>query len=91
VGVAYHSNLGEALAAVRGVLDRNARVLKDPAPYVGVTTIADSSINIAVKPWVKVPDYGTAIVELNQSIVERFRDDKIEMPFPQREIRILSA
>jgi small conductance mechanosensitive channel len=91
VGISYHSNLTAAIAAVRDVLNHNPRILNDPAPYVGVTTLADSSINLAVKPWVKVPDYGPAIVEVYQSLIDRFREDKIEIPFPQREVRMLGA
>jgi small conductance mechanosensitive channel len=91
VGVAYDSNLAEALSAVREVLNRNARVLKDPAPVVGVTMLADSSINVAVKPWVAVGDFGPAQAEIYQGIVEQFRSSKVEIPFPQREVRMLDA
>ena len=91
VGVAYNSNLTETLAAVREVLSRNSRVLKEPAPVVGVTMLADSAINIAVKPWVTVADYGPAQAEIYQALVERFRERNISIPFPQREVRMLNA
>jgi small conductance mechanosensitive channel len=89
VGVAYGTDLNEAIRIVRSVFDQNPRVLKDPTPIVGVTTLANSSINIAARPWVNVPDYGPAMAELYQTIVERFRDGKVEIPFPQREVRML--
>jgi small conductance mechanosensitive channel len=91
VGVAYNTNLSGALVIVRGVLSRNARVLKEPAPIVGVTMLADSSINIAIKPWTAVADYGPAQAEINQAIVEQFRANNISIPFPQREVRMLGA
>jgi small conductance mechanosensitive channel len=91
VGVAYATDLNRALAAVREVLGGNARVLREPTPLVGVTQLADSSINIAVKPWVNVPDYGLASAEINKAIVEKFRDARVEIPFPQREIRMLGG
>ena len=91
VGVAYATDLNRALATINEVLRNNPRVLKEPVAIVGVTTFADSSINIAVKPWVKVPDFGPAAAEINKSIVEKFREAKVEIPFPQREIRILSG
>jgi small conductance mechanosensitive channel len=90
VGVAYNTNISGALVIVRGVLTRNARVLKEPAPVVGVTMLADSSINIAVKPWTAVADYDPAKAEIYQAIVEQFRANKIEIPFPQREVRMLN-
>ena len=91
VGVAYSTDLNAALAAVNQVLTSNTRVLKDPAPVVRVSMLADSSINIAVKPWVPVPDYGAASGEINKAVVEEFRVHGISIPFPQREIRLLNA
>ena len=56
---------------------------------VGVSVLADSSINLAVRPWTKVADYGPACSELYQAIVERFRERNISIPFPQHEVRML--
>ena len=91
VGVAYNTNISGALVIVRGVLTRNSRVLKEPAPVVGVTMLADSSISVAIKPWTAVGDYGPAQAEIYQAIVEQFRANKIEIPFPQREVRMLGG
>jgi small conductance mechanosensitive channel len=91
VGVAYDSNIPETLTIIRDVLRDSPRVLKEISPGLGITTLGDSSINIAVKPWVKVTDFGPAQAEIYQAIVERFRARDIEMPFPQREIRILNG
>lgn len=90
VGVAYNTDLNAALAAVNTVLNSNQRVLKDPAPVVRVSVLADSSINIAVKPWVSVVDYGVALGEVNKAVVEEFRKLAISIPFPQREVRLLN-
>lgn len=91
VGVAYSTDLNTALAAVNEVLSLNPRVLKDPAPVVRVSYLADSSINIMVKPWVNVPDYGPVSGEVNKAIVEEFRARNVSIPFPQREVRLLNA
>jgi small conductance mechanosensitive channel len=91
VGVAYNTNISGALVIARGVLTRNARVLKEPAPVVGVTMLADSSINIAIKPWTAVADYGAAQAEIYKDIVEQFRANHISIPSPQREVRMLTA
>jgi small conductance mechanosensitive channel len=90
VGVAYATDLNNALTAIRSVLAANPRCLKDPEPVIRVIETADSSINIAVMPWVNVPDYGPAIGEVNQAVVEEFRRRNISIPFPQREIRLLN-
>lgn len=91
VGVAYGTNLNQALTIVREVLARNGRVLKEPAPIVGVTMLADSSINIAVKPWTSVGDYVPAQPEIYQALVDQFRANNISIPFPQREVRMLNG
>lgn len=90
VGVAYGADLARTLSAVNGILRENPRVLKDPAPVVGISTLGESSINISVQPWVNVSDYGAAQLELYQAIVEQFRARKIDIPFPQSEVRLLA-
>jgi len=91
VGVGYQTDLKQAQALVADVLARNPRVLREPKPAVLVGALQDSSITINAYPWVKLPDFGLAQSELNQAIVECFREHQIEIPFPQREIRILNA
>src|SRR5688572_15291542 len=90
VGVAYNTDLNAAIAAVEDVIRQNPRALKDPAPVVRVSVLADSSINIAVKPWAPVTEYGVASGEINKAIVEEFRARKISIPFPQHEVRFLN-
>jgi small conductance mechanosensitive channel len=90
VGVAYQADLPLAISTVRSILAQNSRVLKDPAANVGITALGDSSITISIQPWVKVPDYGPAQLELFEAIVAQFRTLKIDIPFPQREVRLLN-
>ena len=89
VHVAYDADLNRALDVIRGILGRNVRVLKDPAAVVGTATLADSSIVLAIKPWVAVGDYGPAQAEINQEVVEKLKAAGISIPFPQQEIRVL--
>ena len=83
--------MGAALAAIDGILRANARVLQEPAPVVGVSQLADSSVNISVMPWVTVPDFVPAGAEINRAILETFRTQGIAIPFPQREVRLLGG
>lgn len=90
VGVAYGTNLAEALQVIGGILKTSPRVLHEFDPMVGVIGLGNSSITIAVKPWVSVADFGPAGAEIYQSIVAGFRDSKIDIPFPQHEVRLLN-
>ena len=91
VGVAYNTDLNKALALIREILQGNAKVLKEPAPGLSISVLADSSVNISVNPWVNVPDFGAAGSEINKALVETFRSSGIDIPFPQREIRMLGG
>jgi small conductance mechanosensitive channel len=91
VGVSYDTNIPAALGLIREILNKSSRVIKDITPALGVSGLGDSAINIAVRPWTSVTDFGPAQAELNQTMVERFREAGICMPFPQREIRIVNG
>jgi small conductance mechanosensitive channel len=64
-------------------------VLKEPEPVIGVAMLADSSVDIAVRPWVQVSDFRAAGAEINQALVLALRSNGISIPFPQREVRLL--
>jgi len=90
VEITRASDLERALAAVDEALQTNPRVLREPAAVVGVSTLADRSIGIAVKPWVAVEDTVPAAGEVNQAIVANLGAAGVEYPSPAREIRIVS-
>jgi small conductance mechanosensitive channel len=89
VGVSYDTDVQKAIATIERILQANNRVLRDPAPVIGVARLADSSVAIAVRPWTSLADFGPAAAEINRAILETFRELRIAIPFPQREIRVL--
>ncbi len=91
VGVAYGTNIDQALTLVNEVLQAHPRVLKDPAPVLGISALADSSINLSIKPWTAVADFNPAQAEIYQTLLEQFRANQIDIPFPQREVRMLGT
>src|SRR6266700_5885407 len=54
VGIGYGSDIKQALALVREICDKNPRILKDPAPWIGLTSLGDCSVNLSIKPWTAV-------------------------------------
>lgn len=90
VGVAYDSDLAAAMGLIEEVLRNNSRVLRDPTPVVRTLALGDWSVTIGVKPWVSVQDFGPATSEINRAILEIFRNRGVNMPVPQREIRVIS-
>ena len=89
VGVAYDTNLTAAIGVINEILAHNPRVLKDPAPAVAVSSFGSSSIDISVKPWSPIHELGPAAAEIRLAIVDAFRARKIEIPFPQMEVRMV--
>jgi small conductance mechanosensitive channel len=91
VGVAYDANLDEILGVAKEIVAANPRALKEPAPVIGISELADSSVTLSIQPWVAVGDMISARAELYKAIVERFRASEIDIPFPVREVRMLRA
>jgi small conductance mechanosensitive channel len=91
VGVGYESDLTTTLAGMRELVASNARVLRDPAPLVQVVTLGESAVQIAVRPWTSVGDFGAVVDELSRSILEDCRKRGISLPFPQHEVRLIGA
>jgi small conductance mechanosensitive channel len=91
VGVGYAADLNGVIAVAREVVTANPRVLKEPAPIIGVGELAASSVMLVLQPWVSVADVVPAKAELYQAIVERFRTSNIAIPFPLQEVRLLQA
>ena len=89
VGVAYESDLAAALGAISDLVRANPRVLAEPAPVIQVDALADSAVQIAVKPWVAVTDYGPVAGELYFALIEELRRRGIGIPYPQREVRLI--
>ncbi len=90
VGIGYGDNISKALDVVRELLAKEPRVLEDPAPTLLVLELGASSVDLAIRPWVKVSDYWPARSDLLKNIKEGFDDAGVSIPFPQRDIHIVS-
>ncbi len=89
-GIAYSADLTNALAVVNELLEQNPSVLKEPAPVVGIAALNESSIALAIKPWVKVEDFVPAKAEIYQAVLESFRERKIDIAAPRRDVHLLN-
>ena len=89
VGVAYDTDLAMLTRLIREVLGANPRVLRDPEAVVQPIQFGDSSVGIAVKPWVLVQDQVSASGEVYAALLETLRARGVVMPVPQREVRLI--
>jgi len=91
VSVTYGADLNSILSSLRDVLTGTPLVLQEPAPVIGVNLIKPSSVDIAVKPWVKVTDYANAGSEVRKGIIAHLRQQNIPLPVPQQEVRLIGT
>ena len=87
-GVSYKDDLEKVRNVLTDILAKDDRILKDPAPTIGVLELADSSVNFAVRPWVKTADYWNVFFATQENIKKRFDSEGICIPFPQRDVHI---
>ncbi|HXX56764.1 MAG TPA: mechanosensitive ion channel [Thermodesulfovibrionales bacterium] len=90
VGVAYGTDLILAGTVIDEVLRQDARVLKEPAPLVGIASLGDSFITLSIKPWVGVDDFPVVKAELYRSLLERFQEKKIEIPGQRQTVLLIN-
>jgi small conductance mechanosensitive channel len=87
-GVSYDDDLETAKKAIWEVLNADERILKDPAPIVGVMELADSSVNLVVWPWVNRTDFLAVKFALNERIKAALESSGCTIPFPQRDVHL---
>ncbi|MCZ7586554.1 MAG: mechanosensitive ion channel family protein [Deltaproteobacteria bacterium] len=86
VGISYRADIGKARDVIRGVLTANELVLNDPEPAVEVVAMADSSVNLVVRPWCKTADYWDVYFSVTRGVKEALDRAGIEIPFPQMDV-----
>ena len=85
-GIAYEADMDQAIAVLTAMVERDSRILKDPAPLITVSELADSSVNILVRFWVGKDDYWTVRFETTKAIKDSLDAAGIGIPFPSRTV-----
>jgi small conductance mechanosensitive channel len=90
IGIGYGDEIHRAKELIQGVLSADERVLEDPAPTIMVLELGASSVDIAVRPWVQSVDYWPVRGELLEKIKQVLEDNGLSIPYPQRDVHIVS-
>ncbi len=88
VGVSYDDDIDKVRSTIKELVDADERILKDPECLIAVAELADSSVNFAVRPWVKTADYWSVKFDLTETIKKRFDKEGISFPYPQQDVHI---
>ena len=82
-GVEYGTDFNQAKAIILEIISKDNRILQDPAPFVELSALADSSVNIMVRVWVNASDYWAVNFDMNKNVYATFNEKGISFPFPQ--------
>lgn len=88
IGVSYSDDLSKVMDVIKDMIAKDERVLAEPAPFVGVSELADSSINFVVRPWTKSSDFWQFKCDFQKAVKQRFDAEGISIPFPQRDLHV---
>lgn len=91
MGIAYGSDIDQAMKIINEILDADGRILAEPARKVAVAQLADSSVNIVVRPWVNAADYWGVLFDFYKNCKQAFDAAGIEIPFPQRVVHMVNS
>ncbi len=87
-GIGYGDDIAKAKNILTSVLQSDERILSDPEPTIGVLELADSSVNFAVRPWVKSGDYWPVRFDLLERVKLEFDAQGLSIPFPQTDVHL---
>ena len=91
-GIAYEDDIGKAMALIEDQIAKDGRAIAEPAaPFVAVSELADSSVNIVVRVWCNAADYWNLKFDLTRAVKERFDAEGITIPFPQRTVHMATS
>lgn len=90
-GIGYDDDLLRAKQILQELVDRDERVLREPAPVVSVLELGDSSVNFAVRPFVPVAHYWDVYFDMQEQVKLRFDQESISIPFPQQDVHLFPA
>ncbi len=87
-GIAYGDDISLAEKIIKQLCAEDTRIFKDPAPFVVISELADSSVNFTVRTWVKTEDYWGVYFEMNKKVYKTFEEQGINIPFPQMDVHM---
>ena len=91
IGISYDDDPEKAIAIISGILSSDPKIPTDPFPRIGIEEYADSSINIGMRYWVPTKEYYETLYAVNLSIYKKFKEARITIPYPQRDVHMVSA
>lgn len=87
-GIGYGDDIDKAYEVLKGIIAGDDRILKDPEPFMALSELADSSVNIVVRVWVNAADYWGVHFRMNEEVYKTFAKEGLSIPFPQTDVHL---
>jgi small conductance mechanosensitive channel len=87
-GIAYGDDYDKAKEVLLSWIEADTRALKEPAPFIALSELADSSVNIVVRVWVDPADYWSLYFDMNEKVYKEFGKHGLNIPFPQMDVHL---
>jgi small conductance mechanosensitive channel len=88
IGVDYGTNYDKTKGVIQDILNADKRILSDPAPFIALKTLNESSVDILIRAWVNRPDFWDVYFDINERIYKGFAAKGIDIPFPQMTVHL---
>jgi small conductance mechanosensitive channel len=87
-GIGYGDDVDKAKQVLIKLINADSRILKEPEPFVAVTELADSSVNLVVRVWAEAADYWGIYFDLTEQVYKTFDKEGLNIPFPQMDVHV---
>lgn len=87
-GIAYGDDVDKAKEVLAKLINEDSRILQDPAPFIAVSELADSSVNLVVRVWAEAANYWGIFFELTEKVYKTFDKEGLNIPFPQMDVHL---
>jgi small conductance mechanosensitive channel len=88
-GIAYGDDFDVAKKVLIELINADERIFKDPEPFIALSELADSSVNIVVRVWAKGADYWGIFFDMNEKVYKTFTEKGLNIPFPQMDVHLI--
>jgi small conductance mechanosensitive channel len=91
IGISYRDDIDKVQEVLEEIVASHPLVLEDPSPTIKLTALGESCVDFVVRPWTRTSDRWSVLCDLTKSIKVRFDQEGISIPYPQREIHVVSG
>ena len=88
-GIGYGDDYDKAKKVLLNLINADERIMKDPEPFIALSELADSSVNIVVRVWAAGADYWGIFFDMNEKVYKTFTSEGLNIPFPQMDVHLI--